>query len=54
MIGTHFHLPISASLLAKELHCNVDYFGRVYRRSGFRLTLTEAIHRQRVGQRRSC
>ncbi|VDR23910.1 DNA-binding transcriptional regulator AraC [Raoultella terrigena] len=47
MIGTHFHLPISASLLAKELHCNVDYLGRVYRRA-FRLTLTEAIHRQRV------
>lgn len=47
MIGTHFHLPISASMLAKELHCNVDYLGRVYRRA-FRLTLTEAIHRQRV------
>lgn len=47
IISTQFHLPLSASLLAKELHCNADYLGRVYRRI-FRLTLTEAIHRQRV------
>ncbi|POP45363.1 AraC family transcriptional regulator [Superficieibacter electus] len=47
LIRTQFHLPLSTSTLAKELHCNADYLGRVYRRV-FRLTLTEAIHRQRV------
>lgn len=47
IIHTQFHLPISASTLAKELHCNADYLGRVFR-SAFRLTLTEALHRQRV------
>ncbi|ECQ8982162.1 helix-turn-helix domain-containing protein [Salmonella enterica subsp. enterica] len=47
LIRTHYHLPLSSSVLAKELHCNVDYLGRVYRRV-FHLTLTEAIHRQRV------
>lgn len=47
IILTRFHLPISASTLAKELHCNADYLGRVYRHA-FRLTLTEALHRQRV------
>ncbi|VGO94725.1 HTH-type transcriptional activator RhaR [Klebsiella quasipneumoniae subsp. similipneumoniae] len=40
-------MPVSASTLAKELHCNADYLGRVYRHV-FRVTLTEAIHRQRV------
>lgn len=47
IIRTRFHLPMSTSSLAKALHCNADYLGRVYRRA-FRLTLTEAIHRQRV------
>ncbi|POT55598.1 AraC family transcriptional regulator [Citrobacter amalonaticus] len=47
LIRTQYHLPLSTGLLAKELHCNVDYLGRVYRRV-FHLTLTEAIHRQRV------
>ncbi|OWS75074.1 AraC family transcriptional regulator [Pantoea sp. VS1] len=47
IIRTQFHMPISTSSLAKELHCNADYLGRVYRRA-FRLTLTEALHRQRV------
>jgi len=47
IIHTRFHLPISASTLAKELHCNADYLGRVFR-GAFRLTLTEALHRQRV------
>lgn len=47
IIRTQFHLPLSTSQLAKELHCNADYLGRVYRRI-FRLTLTEALHRQRV------
>jgi len=47
LIGTSFHLPLSTSRVAKELHCNADYLGRVFRRV-FHLTLTEAIHRQRV------
>lgn len=47
LIRTQYHLPLSTSALAKMLHCNADYLGRVYRRV-FRLTLTEAIHRQRV------
>lgn len=47
MIRTQYHLPLSTAVLAKELHCNVDYLGRVYRRV-FHLTLTEAIQRQRV------
>ena len=47
LIRTQFHLPLSTSALAKELHGNADYLGRVYRRV-FRLTLTDAIHRQRV------
>ena len=47
LISTSFHLPLSTSQLAKELHCNADYLGRVFRRV-FHLTLTEAIHRQRV------
>lgn len=47
LIRTQFHLPISTSQLAKALHCNADYLGRVFRRT-FHLTLTEAIHRQRV------
>jgi Response regulator containing CheY-like receiver domain and AraC-type DNA-binding domain len=47
LIRTRFHLMLSTSVLAKELHCNADYLGRIYRRV-FHLTLTEAIHRQRV------
>ncbi|MDU7648884.1 MAG: helix-turn-helix domain-containing protein [Klebsiella michiganensis] len=47
IIRTRFHLPLSASTLAQELHCNADYLGRIYRHI-FRLTLTEALHRQRV------
>lgn len=47
LIRTQFHLPVSTSTLASQLHCNADYLGRVYRQT-FQLTLTEAIHRQRV------
>ncbi|MEY6761178.1 helix-turn-helix domain-containing protein [Kluyvera ascorbata] len=47
VIHTRYHLPLSTSMLARELHCNADYLGRVYRRV-FHLTITEAIHRQRV------
>lgn len=47
LIRTQYHLPISTASLAKELHCNADYLGRVYR-IAFHLTLTESLHRQRV------
>lgn len=47
LILTQFHQPVSTSSLARQLHCNPDYLGRVYRRI-FHLTLTEAIHRQRI------
>ncbi|TDP17195.1 helix-turn-helix protein [Enterobacter sp. AG326] len=47
LIRTQFHLPLSTSQLAKALLCNANYLGRVFRRA-FQLTLTEAIHRQRV------
>jgi YesN/AraC family two-component response regulator len=33
LIRTQFHLPLSTSQLAKELHCNADYLGRVFRRT---------------------
>jgi len=47
LIRTQYHLTLSTSTLAAQLHCNADYLGRVYRRA-FHLTITEAIHRQRV------
>lgn len=47
LIRTQYHLSLSTSALAAQLHCNADYLGRVYRRA-FHLTITEAIHRQRV------
>ncbi|WP_436857311.1 helix-turn-helix domain-containing protein [Citrobacter tructae] len=47
LIRTQYHQPIATAALARELHCNGDYLGRVYRRV-FHLTLTEAIQRQRV------
>lgn len=47
LIRTRYHLALSTSILAKALHCNTDYLGRIYRRV-FHLTITEAIHRQRV------
>lgn len=47
LIRTQFHLGISTSQLARQLHCNGDYLGRIYRRA-FGITITGAIHRQRV------
>lgn len=47
LIRTQFHLPVSTSSLSRQLHCNADYLGRVYRQT-FQITITEAIHRQRV------
>lgn len=47
LITTQFHLPLGASELAERLHCNADYLGRVFRLT-FQMTLTEALHKQRV------
>lgn len=46
-IRTHFHWPLSTSGLARELGCNPDYLGRVFRKAYGR-TLTEAIHWRRL------
>ncbi len=46
-IRTHFHTPISTSVLASELGCNPDYLGRVFRKV-YGLTPTEFMHRRRV------
>lgn len=47
LITTQFHLPLGASELAERLHCNADYLGRVFRLT-FQMTLTDALHKQRV------
>ncbi len=47
LIGTQYHRPLSTALLARELVLQCRLSWRVYRRV-FHLTLTEAIHRQRV------
>lgn len=47
LITTQFHLPLGATELAERLHCNADYLGRVFRLT-FQMTLTDALHKQRV------
>lgn len=51
IIRARFHEPLCASLIAKELHCHPDYLGRVFRKT-FNCTMTEALHRRRLGQAR--
>jgi len=46
-IRTHFHASLSTSSLARELGCNPDYLGRVFRRVYGR-TPTETIHWRRL------
>jgi AraC-like DNA-binding protein len=46
-IRTHFHQPISTAVVARELDCNPDYLGRVFRRT-YGFSLTEAIHRRQL------
>ncbi len=48
LIRTRFHQSLSTAAIAAQLHCNPDYLGRVYRKT-FAMTLTQAIHRQRIG-----
>ena len=47
LIRTQFHKPLSTSRLARQLHCNPDYLGRVFRQL-YGLTLTEAVHQRRL------
>lgn len=47
LITTQYHLPLGAAELADRLHCNADYLGRVFRLT-FQMTLTDALHKQRV------
>ena len=46
-VRTHFHQAISTGTVARELDCNPDYLGRVFRRA-YGFNLTEAIHRRRL------
>lgn len=48
LIATQYHQPaVGATELARRLHCNVDYLGRVFRQT-FSLTLTETLQQQRI------
>ena len=47
LIRTQFHKPLSTARLARQLHCNPDYLGRVFRQL-YGLTLTEAVHQRRL------
>ena len=47
LIRTHFHEPLSTSSLARKLHCNSDYLGRMFQKV-YGCTLTEALHGRRL------
>jgi AraC-like DNA-binding protein len=51
LIQTRFSQGISTAALARDLHCNPDYLGRVYR-AAYHCTIVEAIHRQQVAKAR--
>jgi AraC-like DNA-binding protein len=46
-LGKRFREPITTSEIARMLHCNPDYLGRVYREA-FGCSLTTGIHRVRM------
>lgn len=48
ILKIRFREPLSTSLVARELRCNPDYLGRVFRQC-FRRTLTECLNRIRIG-----
>ncbi len=48
ILKIRFREPLSTSLIARELRCNPDYLGRVFRQR-FRCTLTECLNRIRIG-----
>jgi AraC-like DNA-binding protein len=47
LITRTFHEPLSTSLIARKLHRNPDYLGRVYRQT-YGCNPTEGIHRARM------
>ena len=47
LITRNFHEPLSTSLIARKLHRNPDYLGRVYRQT-YGCNPTEGIHRTRM------
>lgn len=47
LIRTHFHEPLSTSSVARSLHCNPDYLGRVFQKV-YGCTLTDALHGRRL------
>ncbi|MBV8533693.1 MAG: helix-turn-helix transcriptional regulator [Verrucomicrobia bacterium] len=47
LITRNFREALSTSLIARKLHCNPDYLGRVYRQT-YGCNPTEGIHRARM------
>lgn len=47
IIRTQFHTGLSTASIARQLHCNVDYLGRVFRQT-FQVTMLDSIHRQQI------
>ena len=47
LITRNFRETLSTSLIARKLHCNPDYLGRVYRQT-YGCNPTEGIHRARM------
>jgi len=46
-IQSHLHLPLTTSMLAREMNCSAGYLSRVFRTMHGR-TITEAIHAERI------
>ncbi len=47
LITRNFRKALSTSLIARKLHCNPDYLGRIYRQT-YGCNPTEGIHRARM------
>jgi AraC-like DNA-binding protein len=52
LITRNFRQPLSTSLIARQLNCNPDYLGRIYRDT-FGCNPTEAIHGARMRHAKS-
>jgi len=46
-IQSHLHLPLTTSMLAREMNCSAGYLSRVFRAMHGR-TITDAIHAERI------
>jgi len=51
-ITTHFQSAINTAGIARELHCNPDYLGRIFRQVKG-ITLTDFIHQRRLREARA-